>query len=379
MICHHSGHDHWKGRRHLHPVSVLVQREAAEIREEWLGTGLSTLPADRPAAEAAISGLYSLIELDPPRFHWVSSPLIALETIPPGMRMRPSQSVERISEWPAQLRLSAQVKALRGEMYAQVKWFHRGRDQLFHRRIGISLARSFDSSLLIPLRLLHGPGYNQVRDLYGAQSVSWMACYDALRRVAGVVFTPEQTRQFALWATAARSCGWWWPREDVCVVSERPVTMHTEVWGEDGEVRLHRPDGPALRYADGWETYAWHGTQVPPWVITDPSVRRIEQETNIEVRRCAIEHLGWASYIDQAGLRLIASAPDPGNPGSELHLYDLRKRTRVLLAVNGSVERDGHRRRYGLTVPGFLEDPIAAAGWTYGLSADQYSLLARRT
>jgi hypothetical protein len=114
-------------------------------------------------------------------------------------------------------------------------------------------------------------------------------------------------------------------------------------------------------------------------VVTDPSADRIAREANVEVRRCAIEHIGWGAYIDQAGLRLVATAPDPGNPGCELRLYDMRAETRVLLAVNGSAERDGHRRRYGLTVPGFLTDPIAAAGWTYGLSAEQYSLLARRT
>ncbi|GAA2858273.1 hypothetical protein GCM10020220_054280 [Nonomuraea rubra] len=51
----------------------------------------------------------------------------------------------------------------------------------------------------------------------------------------------------------------------------------------------------------------------------------------------------------------------------------------MLVAVNGSVERDGRRRRYGLTVPGHFTDPLAAAGWTYGLSAEQYSRLLRRT
>ncbi len=51
----------------------------------------------------------------------------------------------------------------------------------------------------------------------------------------------------------------------------------------------------------------------------------------------------------------------------------------MILAVNGSAERDGRRRRYGLTVPGFFDDPVEAAGWTYGLSAEQYSLLVRRT
>ncbi|MGV9775252.1 DUF6745 domain-containing protein [Streptosporangium sp. NPDC003464] len=355
-----------------------MQREAAEIREEWLGWASSALPADRPAAEAAISGLYRLIGLPPPRFHWVSSPAAALATVPPGVRLRPSEAVERMSEWPLPPRLAAVMRELCRGLDAQVRWVHQPMDQLIRREVRGSLSQS-TRSLRMPLQAAYGSQPHPGSGWHDVRCVSWVAHYDALRRAAGVVFTPEQTRQLDLWAAVARSCGWWWPREGVCVVSERPVAMHTEVWGDDGEVRLHRADGPAARYADGWEVYAWHGTQVPSWVITDPSVPRIAREANVEVRRCAIEHIGWASYIDRAGLRLVASAPDPGNPGSELRLYDMRKETRVLLAVNGSVERDGHRRRYGLTVPGSLDDPIAAAGWTYGLSAEQYSLLVRRT
>jgi len=51
----------------------------------------------------------------------------------------------------------------------------------------------------------------------------------------------------------------------------------------------------------------------------------------------------------------------------------------VLPAVNGSIERDGRRRRYGLAVPRSVDDPVAAAAWPYGLSAAQYAQLARRT
>ncbi|MGI8329303.1 DUF6745 domain-containing protein [Actinomadura scrupuli] len=358
-------------------MSALVQREAAEIREEWLGRASSTLPADRPAAQAAISGLYRLIGLAPPRFHWVASPVAALATVPPGVRPRPSETAERLSEWPLPRRFAALMRELCRELDAQVRWVHQPMDRLIRQKVRSPLSRS-SSSLSMPLRAAHDTGYHP-GGWYGTQCVSWIAHYDALRRVAGAVFTAEQTRRFELWAAVARSCRWWWPREGVCVISERPLAVHTEVCGDEGEVRLHRPDGPAVRYPDGWDAYAWHGTHVPGWVIADPSVARISREANVEVRRCAIEHLGWASYIDQAGLRLVASARDPGNPGSDLHLYDLRQRTRVLLAVNGSVERDGRRRRYGLTVPGFFDDPVAAAAWTYGLSAEQYSLLVRRT
>jgi hypothetical protein len=65
--------------------------------------------------------------------------------------------------------------------------------------------------------------------------------------------------------------------------------------------------------------HAWHGT----WVIDAPTVDRIADEGNVEVRWCAIERIGWGAFLDQAGLRIVGQVADPGNPGSELRLYDL--------------------------------------------------------
>lgn len=359
-------------------MSDFAQREAADIRAEWLGHLLSTAPADRPAAETAISELYRLIGLDPPRFHWVSSPLAALETVPPGIRLRPDETAERLSDWPLPARFRSLISRFSTQLDAEI--IMRGYqplDSMLRQLVRAPIAASSKSTLR---RALRSPNETQrVGPWYDALCVSWVAHYDAVRRTSGVVFTPEQTRLLDLWAALGRSSGWWWPREHVCVVSERPVEVHAEVWGDEGQLRLHCPDGLALRYTDGSGVHAWHGMRVPPWVIDDPGVERIAREANVEVRRCAIEKIGWGDYIDRAGLRLVAIAQDPGNPGSELRLYDLPEQTRVLLAVNGSTERDGHRRRYGLTVPGAIEDPVSAAGWTYGLSADQYSRLVRRT
>ncbi|MEV0661140.1 DUF6745 domain-containing protein [Actinomadura luteofluorescens] len=364
-------------------MSDDAQREAAAVRAEWLGHLLSTAPADRPAAEAAISELYRLIGLDPPRFHWVPSPLAALETVPPGTRPRPSESAHRLSDWP----LPTRFRTLIGELSVQLETRVMRGSRLLGPMLWQLVRTPITSSARSTIRMAFRSPDERVEKgtaWHGALCPSWSAYYDAVRRTSGVVFTPEQNRLIDLWATPARSCGWWWPREDVCVVSERPVEVHTEVSDDDGEVRLHRSDGPALRYADGWDVHAWHGTRVPAWVAEDPSVERIAREANIEVRRCAVENIGWGEYIDRAGLRAVAAAPDPGNPGSELRLYDTglddpRGQARVLLAVNGSVERDGSRRRYGLTVPGAFDDPVAASGWTYGLSAEQYARLVRRT
>ncbi|MBF6327009.1 DUF6745 domain-containing protein [Nocardia transvalensis] len=189
----------------------------------------------------------------------------------------------------------------------------------------------------------------------------------------------RSARLWHSWATVTRTCGPWWPGERICVISERPQIVRTEPAGDLGEVRLHCADGPAVRYADGWELHFWHGTRVPRWVIEAPTAAAIDAEPNIEVRRCAIERLGWPAYLEQAGMRLVATAPDPANRGFELMLYDLPRNQRVLVVTNGSLERDGTRRRYGLGVPGHFTEPVAAAAWTYGLTAAQYSRLVQRT
>ena len=181
--------------------------------------------------------------------------------------------------------------------------------------------------------------------------------------------------ELELWADLVRSCGWWWPRAGVCVVSERPSTIRTELVGCEAR-RLHSETGPAVTYRDGWNLYAWHGVQVPSWVIEAPDTARINKEFDTDVWRSAIERLGWPAYIEQAGLRMLGRATDPGNPGGELQLYTLPREkgsapTRLLLAVDGS-------RRHGLRVPAKFDDPLDAASWSYGLSGAQYARLQRR-
>ncbi len=206
----------------------------------------------------------------------------------------------------------------------------------------------------------------------GQHDVDWVAHYDVHRRVLDARFDAADAEQWQLWAALVRSCGWWWPRGDVCVVVERPLAIRTEpVAGSAyGEVRLHNPTGPAVVFPDGWSVHAWHGTRVPAWVVESPTVELIAAERNVEVRRCAIERVGWAAFIDQAGLTLVGRADDPGNPGCELRLYDLpyaRWGAPTLSLI------------HGLLVPPWFDDPVDAAGWSYGLTGVQYAQLRRRT
>jgi len=225
--------------------------------------------------------------------------------------------------------------------------------------------------------------------MYGQHDAGYYSYYDAMERIGVTGLEPIHGQQLV-----ARSAGWWWAYSGFAVITERPAELHRDANGD-----LHNAGGMAIAYPDGWGFWCWHGRRVPQWVIDQPTIEAIAAETNVEVRRCAIEALGWDRFTEQAGLvpvgarattkrqstaEIQARVPDPGNPGQHLVLYDVPERLwgtriRLLMCTNGSPERDGHRRRYGLTVPAHIEDPVEAAAWTAGLTRDQYQEMQRRT
>ncbi|MFG2091622.1 hypothetical protein [Spirillospora sp. NPDC048824] len=172
-------------------MSVFAQREAADIRAEWLGHLLSTEPADRPAAEAAISELYRLIGLDPPRFHWVASPVSALETVPPGVRLRASETVDRFADWPQPLGFRRLISELTAQLDVCVLRGYRPLDLMLRQLVRAPIAVSGSSTLAMALWSVQRT--DRRSDFwYAALCASWSAHYDAVRRTSGVVFTPEQ-------------------------------------------------------------------------------------------------------------------------------------------------------------------------------------------
>lgn len=173
----------------------------------------------------------------------------------------------------------------------------------------------------------------------------------------------------------------WVPYAWVTVVLEPPSEMFTETAG--AQVRLHRADGPALVWPDRQVEFYLHGVRIPAELAArEPSVRELHA-ADPQVRRVLIEREGWPHYLDRAGLRLLSAVPDPGNPGRQLRLYrappGVFGSDRILLMTNGSPDRGGTLRQYAELVPDGLDDPVEAAAWQYGVSADLYRDLARRT
>lgn len=158
-------------------------------------------------------------------------------------------------------------------------------------------------------------------------------------------------------------------------------------WRSDRSGELHCKEGPAVRWSDGWALYFWHGRLVPGDLVERGwGVRRILAEPNVEVRRCAIERLGWDAFVRDANLRQVGGpVADPANPGHSLELYELpdtllgRTGVNLLLCTNASEERDGKRKRLGLMVPASITDPLEAAARTFGLDSAEYARLEAAT
>lgn len=257
--------------------------EVIKIRQEWLDHGLSTQPADRAAAERSLTAIYARISRPRPRFHWVGSPAQALAYVgglPPLDELYrwirdplPSGSPPLASD------LATAVSRLRGHLGQAVAhpdpelstprqpknkklWphlpplealaagaplgvvVHRGVRGALHQ----SLAHGFYLRVRTALAATHG---NVPVCWYGQQDASWVAYYDTLGRIGLARYRPQDAEHLADWAALTRSCGWWWPDEEVCVVAERPAAVLTApldgAWHD--EVRV-RPAG--LAYRDGW-------------------------------------------------------------------------------------------------------------------------------
>lgn len=232
------------------------------------------------------------------------------------------------------------------------------------------------------------------RYLGGQWWLGWQAHTSYFRDVCFLRLPGDLWSRDRAYARAQSYTGWWWPHRNFVLVCDRPEVMAVEKVPQSGwaSYRLHQVGGPALRWRDGTENHFWHGLPVPEWVSTNPTVDKIGREQNVEVRRAGIESMGWDRFVLEAELKLIDTKDDPGNPGEQIKLYKAGdawggdEDTNVAIVTNGTPERDGSRRKFGLIVDARFTDAIAAIADTYDdtqhpirMTPEMYTQLARRT
>ncbi len=367
--------------------SSAIAEYLTDARETWLRYGLDTRRADRATTEAAISELYRIAKYSLPQFIWTISPQAAVRciqtdkfhtTTAPGVEKRldrPPPTFPNPHLSPRRPQFASPAEALEGGIDVRDVVRATIRDSL-RTSLFDNIGRPITSTL---------PMVPGVSTWFGQHETHRSAFPLTAYRLGLARLPPADVELLEITTALAVSTGWWWAFDDVCVLAERPTSVDTEPvpHSPHGARRLHRDEGPALAYADGSALFAVHGTIVPQWVIDDPTPERIAAERNIEIRRTAIEQLGWDRWIDDAGMHLIDESDDPGNEAATLALYasprHWRSNQRILLMANGSREHGGRRRRYGIHVPGWVPTALTAAAWTYGLDAADYAQLVRRT
>jgi hypothetical protein len=183
----------------------------------------------------------------------------------------------------------------------------------------------------------------------------------------------------------APAVGYWWAFRGIAVLTAPPVEVHL---GADD--RPHRADGPAVRFGDGFAVHLWRGHLVPPdlvdpgWTAADIAgatddeldrrataalgPRRYGHDVT-DLRRCAVERLGWGRFATEAGLVPVAGPePDPARPDSSLTLYDVPEAV-FGLPSRVVVRHGGSGAGTGLLVPTDSVDPVSAAAWLGGATS----------
>jgi hypothetical protein len=366
-------------------LSAAEDGQLARFREAWDLAALSTDPADRPTAEAAMRRVYERGGLAPPdQIIWCDSPAAMvrrnLDFTDGGENVWHSVGATVAGRaWQAiwaeleNEMVGRVLQALKDTAWRKASDLRTGPDEngTTNPEPGMSIAYALDGA--------DGPSsitvsFCRAREIIFAGRTGeyywdseWM--YDLL---PGYAFMADE-----LGATApneldglialARSAGPWLARERVALISERPTVLRL-----DERDRLHCGDGPALKWRNGHAVYALEGVRVPGWAV-DPmqlTAAAVQQQPNVEVRRVLLQQFGVERFIREAHTEVVAV--DRYGRLLQARLRGEEPLTLVEL-TNATPEPDGTRKTYYLRVPPWVQSAQEAVAWTFDVDASEYA------
>lgn len=305
-------------------LSPEQRRLLAVVREEWLTVGVTTGPGDRAQALAGVNEAYRAVDFPPPRrVLWFDSPMVAalavwrLALLPEMGEPRLSATIERPA-W-GYLRAEKQVwQWTYAEILSEALWW-------FHHRVGslgklvkdeveqrLTTGDHAEAVRLLEVRMRERGATAKAKRVMRSWEMSWvlrdaelgqfdvnkLATTDLCGRL-GLDCGPPPTGL----ATVARNASGWWPYRDTVVLTERPTELHRDEWG-----RLHNPDGPAVRYLDGFAVHAWHGIRVARRVITgEVTTAQWHAEQDAKVRAAIVDRMGYRWLLSHERKRKMHS------------------------------------------------------------------------
>ncbi|MBW4697180.1 MAG: hypothetical protein KME03_04625 [Aphanocapsa lilacina HA4352-LM1] len=261
--------------------------------EKWRRIALRCEPLDRQTACEAVRAIYALADLGEPEIVFCPSPYAATQ----------SEIFQSGSEVPQAGTLWHRLSwALGDELARRMRrgYIERLRKQLednLKKHLAGQVWRSLENQLVATLDArVWGLSANSI----SPEGWTALCCYfDYCHTVLGC---PHDRSQWQTFCAVVQSCGWLFPYRRVCLVSERPVSLHL-----DRRERLHAEGTPALRFADGFAIYSWHGVTLPEsYGRVPPAEWRphwILEENDAELRRVLIEGIGYERICRQLQAR----------------------------------------------------------------------------
>lgn len=338
----------------------------------WRALRRATGQTDRVLAEDAIATLYAVAGRPPPtRIVWSRSPV---EMAQSWLAQRSSAGQAFINEFLAAAK-SGVARELDDLASASVR-----NELLMHE----GLARPPYSTLLMDLGASGGMRRSQglrhllrrLRYSVSPQFPQVTHCFHSDAELPVYAFLAEQreggiAKIMPAYVALAENSEWVLPCDFICWLSDRPVEVNC-----DSNERLHSANGPALRYGDGWQTFAWKNVPVPEFAIQNPSAIELSHIANAEVgpqRRSLIEIMTPERFVMMRGADCIAQ-----DPFGRLWLRNWRFDAWAAVEVtNGTPEPDGSFKSYFLQVPAHMRSPRQAVAWTYGMREEDYNVVQR--
>jgi hypothetical protein len=144
--------------------------------------------------------------------------------------------------------------------------------------------------------------------------------------------------------------------------------------------RIHNSRGPAVISPYGTTHYYWRGIHVDCQLWADMpkmTAKDLMAMDNAELRRVALERIGYDRLTDQA--KVIDETPAPEGGNNKLYHLDLKDgdddKVAFLELLNSTPELDGSRKKYFLRVPPATKTVREGVAWTFELEDVAYNFL----
>ena len=200
----------------------------------------------------------------------------------------------------------------------------------------------------------------------------WVAFYEYFKEI-GVKFNPDLLERFNNFVFLLKSGIYDMVQlEGVCIVSGMPTVIN-----RDAENRLHSKDSPAIKFADGYKEYFYHGMAVPEkWILHPEKLKKADwsNEQNLEKRR-VIQELMGDTFPKKIGSKLIAKpSKEYKAKHNLLGLYEV--------TLPNDPENTAHyirvkdhstKREYYLRTDPKIKDADEALAWSFGLTKETYN------